>query len=121
MDRPRRHFLDLAATGVMIVLSVQYGFAQTAVPNPREVPARILPVPTTVSPQMQKIIGAPISPTWNVFPKTAEEWKAQVNATVAEAVRALPAVRDQLLVKSEPLTNHRRGEDLHPYAAGYSA
>ena len=39
-----------------------------------------MPVPDTVSPQMQKIIGAPITPTWNVFPKTAEEWKAQVNA-----------------------------------------
>ena len=81
----------------MIVLSDQYGFAQTAVP-PREVPARFLPAPTTVSPQIQKIVGAPISPTWNVFPKTAEEWKAQVNAVAADAVRALPAMRDQLLV-----------------------
>jgi monoterpene epsilon-lactone hydrolase len=34
----------------------------------------------------------------------SEEWKAQVNAVAAEAVRALPAMRDQLLVKSEPLT-----------------
>jgi epsilon-lactone hydrolase len=104
MNLPRRLFLHLAAAGVMTVLSVQHGFAQTAVPIPREVPARILPVPTTVSPQMQKIVGAPISPTWNVFPKTAEEWKAQVNAAAAEAVRALPALRDKLLVKSEPLT-----------------
>ena len=67
-------------------------------------PACILPVPTTVSPQIQKIVGAPISPTWNAFPKTAEEWKAQVNAAAAEAGRALPAMRDQLRVKSEPVT-----------------
>jgi epsilon-lactone hydrolase len=53
---------------------------------------------------MQKIVGAPISPTWNVFPKTAEEWKAQVNAAAAEASRQLPAMRSQLHVKSEPLT-----------------
>jgi epsilon-lactone hydrolase len=104
MQLPRRQFLHPAAAGVMIVLSVQYGFAQSAVPNPREVPARILPVPTTVSPQMLKIIGAPISPTWKVFPKTGEEWKARVDAVAAEAVCALPAMRDQLLVKSEPLT-----------------
>ena len=67
-------------------------------------PARILPVPTTVSPQMQKIVGAPISPTWNVLPKTAEEWKVQVNAAAAAAVRLLHAMRDQLRVKSELLT-----------------
>jgi epsilon-lactone hydrolase len=104
MNLPHRLFLHLAAAGVMTVLSVQHGFAQSAVPIPREVPARILPVPTTVSPQMQKIIGAPISPTWNVFPKTAEEWKTQVNGAAAEAIRALPAMRDQLRVKSEPVT-----------------
>jgi hypothetical protein len=34
-------------------------------------------VPDTVSPQIQKLIGAPLTPTWNVIPKTAEEWKAQ--------------------------------------------
>ena len=78
--------------------------AQTAAPAAREVPARMLPVPDTVSPQMQKIIGAPISPTWNVFPKTAEEWKAQVNAAGAAAARGLPAVRDALRVKLEPQT-----------------
>jgi len=73
-------------------------------PAPREVPSRLLPVPTTVSPQLQKIVGAPISPTWNVLPKTAEEWKAQVNAAAAAAARALPAMREQLHVKSEPTT-----------------
>jgi monoterpene epsilon-lactone hydrolase len=96
--------LGVAVVAAAIVLSEQYACAQTAAPGPREVPARLLPVPTTVSPQMQKIIGAPISPTWNVLPKTAEEWKAQVNAAAAEAVRRLPAMRDELRVKSEPLT-----------------
>jgi epsilon-lactone hydrolase len=96
--------LGVAVVAAAIVLSEQYACAQTAAPGPREVPARLLPVPTTVSPQMQKIIGAPISPTWNVLPKTAEEWKAQVNAAAAEAVRRLPAMRDELRVKSGPLT-----------------
>jgi epsilon-lactone hydrolase len=61
-------------------------------------------VPETVSPQMQRIIGAPISPTWNVFPKTAAEWKAQVDAAAVEAAKRLPAVREQLRVTMEPQT-----------------
>src|SRR4051794_17514084 len=40
-----------------------------------EVPARSVPVPTTVSPQLAKIIGAPLRTNWNVLPKTGEEWK----------------------------------------------
>ena len=56
---------------VFIVASSAHALAQT--PPAREVPARSIPVPETVSPQLQRIIGAPISPTWNVFPKTAAE------------------------------------------------
>src|SRR5712671_7652468 len=53
---------------------------------------------------MQRIVGAPISPTWNVFPKSAAEWKAQVDAAAAEAAKRLPAVREQLRVTMEPQT-----------------
>jgi len=73
-------------------------------PAAREVPARKLPVPTTVSPQLQKVIGAPISPTWNVLPKTKEEWKASVAKTTEAAERGLPAMRAALKVKIEPMT-----------------
>ena len=58
-----------ACAAVAIGVSTPHAFAQTAMPTAREVPARLLPVPTTVSPQMQKIIGAPISPTWKDFPR----------------------------------------------------
>ncbi|HLQ91743.1 MAG TPA: alpha/beta hydrolase [Xanthobacteraceae bacterium] len=71
---------------------------------PRDLPARTLPVPETVSPQMQKIIGNPISPTWNVFPKTAAEWKPLVDAAAAQAARQLPALREQMRVKLEATT-----------------
>ena len=93
-----------ACAAVAIGVSTPHAFAQTAMPTAREVPARLLPVPTTVSPQMQKIIGAPISPTWKDFPKTAEEWKAQVDAAATASARALPAMREALAVKLEPLT-----------------
>jgi len=83
-----------------IVIAASAAFAQTA--GTREVPARSVPVPDTVSPQMQKIIGAPPPPTWNVIPNTADEWRAQVNAGAAAVVSALPALREQLHVKVEP-------------------
>lgn len=67
-------------------------------------PARRIPVPDTVSPQMQKLIAAPLSPTWNVIPKTAEEWKAQVAAGAAATMQAIPALLEKLGVKVEPVT-----------------
>ncbi len=84
------------------LVSAVHAAAQT--PPPRELPARTIPVPETVSPQMQKIIGAPINPNWNVFPKTAADWKKQVDAAAAEAAKRLPALREQLRVKLEPMT-----------------
>jgi monoterpene epsilon-lactone hydrolase len=83
-----------------IVVTATAAFAQTA--RTREAPARGVPVPDTVSPQMQKIIGAPPPPTWNVIPNTADEWRAQVNAGAAVVVATLPTLREQLHVKVEP-------------------
>ena len=82
-----RHAIGLACAAVAIGVT-PYALAQTTAPAAREVPARTLPVPTTVSPEMQKIIGASISPAWQDFPKTAEEWKAQVNAAATASARA---------------------------------
>jgi len=80
--------------------------AQTPPPasGTRDVPAKTLPAPDTVSPQVRKLIEAPLSPTWNVIPKTADEWKAQVNAGATENVATLPALREALKVKVEPTT-----------------
>jgi epsilon-lactone hydrolase len=92
-----RRLVALLATAA---LSAPAG-AQTGAPGAREVPAHTVPVPDTVSPQMQEIIGAPINPNWRTFPRSAEEWKAQVKATAAQAVQALPALRERLHVKVE--------------------
>jgi monoterpene epsilon-lactone hydrolase len=83
---------------------VAIAIAQTPAPGPRNLPARTIPVPSTVSPQIQKLIAAPLTPTWNVIPKTAEGWKAQVDAGAAAIVQTLPALRQQLRVQVEPLT-----------------
>ena len=70
----------------------------------RELPAKSVPVPDTVSPQIQKQIAAPLTPTWNVIPTTPEGWKAQVKAGYDATMKGLPALREALGVKVEPMT-----------------
>ena len=77
---------------------------QIAAQSGRQVPARMVPVPDTVSAQMKALIDAPLSPTWNVIPKTPEEWKAQVNTVTVATMNGLPALREALHVKVEPTT-----------------
>jgi hypothetical protein len=43
----------------------------------REIPARLIPVPDTVSPQMQAIIGQSLDPSFNMAPATTAQWKAK--------------------------------------------
>jgi epsilon-lactone hydrolase len=78
--------------------------ARTAGPGTREVPARTVPVPDTVSPQMKALIGAPLSPTWKVIPETVAAWKAQIDAASAAVMSGLPALRETLRVQVEPMT-----------------
>jgi hypothetical protein len=61
---------------------------QTSMPQPRGIPARTLPVPTTVSPAMQTLIGAPLSSTWNVVPQSVE-WKPLAARRRARRSRAI--------------------------------
>ena len=70
----------------------------------REVPARTLPVPDAVSPQVQKLIAAPLRPGWNVLPKTGEEWKPVADAGAEPTIKALPGLLDRMKVKVEKST-----------------
>jgi epsilon-lactone hydrolase len=94
--------------GVNLVTSARaQGQPATAQPVPtgaREVPARTIPVPDTVSPQMQAIIARPINPRWSVVPKTADEWKAIVDKAALGVVAGLPKIRETLGVTVQPTT-----------------
>jgi epsilon-lactone hydrolase len=90
-----------ACVAVVIALSAANAFAQQ---GSRDLPAKSVPVPDTVSPQMQKQIAAPLTSTWNVIPTTAEGWKQQVNAGYDATMKTLPALREALGVKVEPMT-----------------
>jgi epsilon-lactone hydrolase len=72
--------------------------------DPRELPARSIPVPDTASPQLQKLIAVPVPPNWRDFPKTNDEWKKLVDTGAAATVRTLPGLREQLHVKTESTT-----------------
>jgi epsilon-lactone hydrolase len=105
MHIARHHLNPVAWMAVLFGATLVPLAAEGQAPLPmRELPARSIPVPTTVSPQMQRAIAAPLSPIWNVIPKTAEEWKAQVDAGAAAAMKGLPSLRERMRVKVEPST-----------------
>src|SRR5947209_20355358 len=82
----------------LVLLSVANANAQTAL----EVPAKTIQVPTTVSPQLQKIIGAPLRTNWDIQPKTGEEWKPVAEAGALPTIKNVPGMLERLKVKIEP-------------------
>ena len=77
--------------------------ADNAVAGPRTVPGRVIPVPTTVSPQFKAQVAAPYrTPDWDADPKTAADWKTLVVDLADKGAAKLPALRDKLGVTSEP-------------------
>jgi hypothetical protein len=78
--------------------------ADDAALAPREVPAKSIPVPTDVSPGMQKLIAAPLNPMWHDLWKTGEEWRKAADKMDAGIVPTIPAMAERLHVKIEPST-----------------
>jgi acetyl esterase/lipase len=69
-----------------------------------DVPAKKLPVPETPSPQIQKIISAPMWPGWNLSPKSGREWQQLVDTRAAATLKTLPALIERMKVKVEKTT-----------------
>jgi acetyl esterase/lipase len=69
----------------------------------RHVPARELPVPATVSPVMQRIIGVdpPSSATSLTVPRTTEQWLELIAQRRERAVESLPRLRERFNVVTE--------------------
>ncbi len=93
-------FKYCAAMALVAVIPLQIAFAQASAT--REVPAKSIPVPATVSPEIQKQIAAPLTATWNVIPTTAEGWREQVTAGALATEKTIPALLDKLKVQVEP-------------------
>jgi monoterpene epsilon-lactone hydrolase len=96
-----RVWLTVTVAAVFLAIFMPKGKAQTPSPAPLDVPARTMPVPTTVSSEMQGLIGAPLSGNWNTYPKSVEEWK---KLSAPSAGRGVQALRERFGVTSEALT-----------------
>jgi len=72
--------------------------------GPRSVPARMIPVPNTVSPQLKATIAAPYRLVWDANPESAADWKELVAKLAAVVAAALPELREKLGVKMESAT-----------------
>ena len=75
--------LLLTAALVHQGVGAEFTAAQTVAPERREVPVREVPVPVTVSPELQLLLARPISDTWDSPPSTLEEWRAMKAAAEA--------------------------------------
>jgi len=77
--------------------------AANAQAGPRTVPERSIPVPDTVSLQLQSAIAAPYRvPAWDANPKSAAEWKELVNKLADSGALARAALRERLGVTMQP-------------------
>ena len=76
--------------------------ANTAQNVQRGIPSRDLPVPTTVSPELQALIAAPLRTGWNATPTTPEGWKALAEAGLAAAKPNVTAMAARLNVTITP-------------------
>jgi epsilon-lactone hydrolase len=75
--------------------------ASAANPSAREIPARLLPVPDTISPELAKFVGAPLAAGWDAVPKTAAEWKALAAESVKAAASDIAAIRERMGIAIE--------------------
>jgi acetyl esterase/lipase len=67
----------------------------------REVEARLVPVPTTVSPEIAKLIARPATPPQ--APQNPREWQAAIEAAAAQDMARIAELRKQFAVTVEPL------------------
>jgi monoterpene epsilon-lactone hydrolase len=103
-SRLGRSALIAAFTALANTAFIHSALAQAPTLAPREVPARSIPVPTTVSPELQALIAGPLRPGWNTPPSTPDGWKALAATGLATAKPGVAAMQERLHVKVEPGT-----------------
>ena len=97
------HTPSLAAALLSAGLAVSAGHgARAEALAPRDVPARSIPVPADVSPQIQALIAAPLRRNWDVLPATGAAWQETANAGAAVLIKNLPGLRARLHVTVAP-------------------
>jgi len=96
----RRRLLGAAGTVAVMATAGVTGMGvvtapeAAAAPTGRIVPARSLPVPGTVSPQLSAVIGAPLPVGWDSIPADATGWRALAAQSADDP--GLPALIEEL-------------------------
>jgi acetyl esterase/lipase len=91
----------LAAAAFMLLAPA--AMAQTTL-APREAPAKTIPVPDDVSPELQAYIAGPLRAGWNTPPTTPEGWRQLAASQAAAAVAVVEPMARRLHVKIEQAT-----------------
>lgn len=86
-------------------------------PEPgRLIPAHLLPVPATVSPEMQQVIAAPYGDWVFAKPRNVAEWRQLIDGYDRQAAADSRAIRDALQVSAEEISvNGRRCHRVVPH------
>lgn len=94
----RRTALAAAAATVAAAGSAAADAPPPAAPSQggRLVPPRELPVPDTVSPELQAVIARPLAPGWDAIPADAAEWRALAEASAAVAAPDIAAIKTRM-------------------------
>lgn len=71
------------------------------IPGPRHVPAKAIPVPDNLDPDMAAAVAAPYSPLWSLDGSDDDGWRAIVRTVDGARIEMLPALRAQLGVTIE--------------------
>jgi epsilon-lactone hydrolase len=105
----RRLFVGSSIAAAALPSIVEAEAPQGAAPAlgalaPRPIPARELPVPKTVSPELQGVIGAPYPPGWNDIPQDRTAWKDLAFKSAAGAANAIAAIREHFGLQVEKTT-----------------
>jgi monoterpene epsilon-lactone hydrolase len=87
------------AAGVFMLLAPA-AMAQTTL-APREVPAKTIPVPSDVSPQLQAVIAKPLTSGWNTPPTTPQGWQQLSDKLAAGVAAQAGPMAQRLHVKIE--------------------
>ncbi|MFO1107342.1 MAG: alpha/beta hydrolase [Amaricoccus sp.] len=68
----------------------------------RAVPARLLPVPDTVSPELQAVIARPLPVGWDTIPTDAAGWRAMAAASVEIAAPDIARIKARMGIEAVP-------------------
>ena len=94
------HPTTLALAALLLATTAHAQTAQTLAP--RAAPEKSIPVPATISPQMQAIVAQPLRTNWDKPPTTPEGWTALVKQLEDATAPNVAPMAERLHVKIEP-------------------